>query len=127
METNQQKEGQSEVSSQVNPPSESQQTSTTNPTEGNSDVLKALAKIDTGVETIRENTSSKENTDALNKIDKGVEQLLDIVRILAPPKEETQETTPKTPDVHVDGPKFLAIRKRGGRVIRRVVKEEDKK
>src|SRR5207247_7265233 len=43
------------------------------------------------------------------------------------PKEEEKDKTPESPKIEVPGIKFLAVRKRGGRIVRRPVKEEKKK
>ncbi len=42
------------------------------------------------------------------------------------PKEEEKDKTPESPKIEVPGIKFIAVRKRGGRIVRRPVKEEKK-
>ena len=45
-----------------------------------------------------------------------------------PPKtEEPKDKTPESPKIEVPGIKFISVRKRGGRIVRRPVKEEKKK
>ncbi len=43
-----------------------------------------------------------------------------------PKTEEPKDKTPESPKIEVPGIKFIAVRKRGGRIVRRPVKEEKK-
>ena len=82
---------------------------------------------------VSENTTSEKNERALNRIEEALQKVIGAIGAITGARQEgtpdspsSEPTTPQSPDVTVPGVKWLAIRKRGGRVVKRAVPVEEK-
>lgn len=82
------------------------------------------------IEAVKDNTSSEKNVSTLNKVENTLERLSGMLESfsLTPHKQEEgkkeENPEPESPDINLENmATFTYVRKRGGRVVKRQVKE----
>lgn len=80
------------------------------------------------IEEVKGNTSSDKNVSTLNKVEGAIERLQGLLESfsLTPHQEQKKEENhvPESPDINLENmARFVHVRKRGGRIVRRKVKE----
>lgn len=109
------------------------------PEEGDK-VLKLLHKMEVDIDTLKGNTTSQKNLDALDRMEKSLDRVSNVISDFmagtwdklsggkdAPVEEQRPDPTPTTPDIEVPNAiTYKYVRKLGGRVVKRQVKEGSK-
>lgn len=76
------------------------------------------------IEEVKANTTSDRNINTLDKVERALDKFSGLIESFSFTPHKEEEVKPETPEIEMpQAMKFVYVRKRGGRVVKRQVKE----